>query len=71
MQSLPLTHPEIHANLMKGGFSCQIGSKNTFGKIPMDQKIKETISKDTENSWWHKRILHQNKCCCKVLYHCK
>ena len=56
MQSLPLTHPEIHANLMKGGFSCQIGSKNTFGKIPMDQKIKETISKDTENSWWHKRI---------------
>ena len=44
---LPLTNLEIHTNLMNGGISCQIGSKNTFGRIPMDQTIEETINKDT------------------------
>ena len=48
MQSLPLTHLETRANLINGGFSCQIGNKNTFGRIPMDQAIKETINKDTQ-----------------------
>ena len=36
MQCLPLTHLEIYSYLMNGGFSCQIGSKNTFGMTPMD-----------------------------------
>ena len=36
MQILQLTYPEIYANLMNGGFSCQIGNKNTLGRIPMD-----------------------------------
>ena len=43
-----LTDLETHANLINGGFSCQIGSKNTFGRIPIDQTIKETINKDTQ-----------------------
>ena len=50
MQSLPLTHPELHNYLMNGGFSCQIGMKNTFGRIPMDQTIEETINKDTQTA---------------------
>ena len=50
MQRLPLTHPEIHANLMNGGFSCQIGSKSPFGRIPMDHIIEETINKDTQTA---------------------
>ena len=50
MQSLSLTHPEIDANLLNGRFFCQIGSKNTFGKIPMVQTIEETINKDTQTA---------------------
>ena len=50
MRSLPLAHPEIQANVMNGGFSCQIGSKNTFGRIPMDETIEETIIKDTQTA---------------------
>ena len=54
MQSLSLTHPEIDANLLNGRFFCQIGSKNTFGKIPMDQTIEETINKDTQTAGFTK-----------------
>ena len=50
MQCLKVTHPEIHEYLQSGGFSCQIGSKNTFGRIPMDQTIEETINKDTQTA---------------------
>ena len=32
---------------MNGGFLCQIGSKNTFDRIPVDQTVEETINKDT------------------------
>lgn len=55
MQSLLLTHPKHHY-LMNGGFSCQIGMKNTFGRIPMDQTIKETINKDTQTVGGTKRF---------------
>ena len=43
MARLPQTHPER-------GFSCQIGPVNTFGRIPMDQTIEETINKDTQTA---------------------
>ena len=48
MTSLPQTHPDLYCYLKNGGFSCQIGSENTFGIIPMDQTIEETINKDTQ-----------------------
>ena len=48
MLSLPNSHPEIHRQLEEGGFSVQLGEKNTFGRIPMDQTIEETINKDTQ-----------------------
>ena len=35
---------------MNGGFPCQIGSKNTFDRIPVDQTIEETINKDTQTA---------------------
>ncbi|KAG1686575.1 putative RNA-directed DNA polymerase from transposon BS [Nymphon striatum] len=38
-------HPEIQDYLEAGGFSVQIGSKNTFRKIPVDQTVEETIAK--------------------------
>jgi hypothetical protein len=48
MVRLPQNHPEIYAYLENGGFSCQIGPVNTYGRIPMDQTIEETINKDTQ-----------------------
>ena len=50
MKCLPQTHPGIHNYLQNDGFSCQIGSQNTFGMIPMDQTIEETINKDTQTA---------------------
>ena len=48
MSRLPTEHPEVHKHFMQGGFSVQIGSKNPFGRIPVDQTIEETINKDTQ-----------------------
>ena len=48
MSRLPIDHPEVHEHFMQGGFSVQIGSKNPFGRIPVDQTIEETIKKDTQ-----------------------
>ncbi|KAG0728083.1 hypothetical protein GWK47_033223 [Chionoecetes opilio] len=48
MSRLPIEHPEVHEHFMQGGFSVQIGSKNPFGRIPVDQTIEETINKDTQ-----------------------
>ena len=45
---LPIEHPEVHAHFMRGGFSVQIGSQNSFGCIPVDQTIEETVNKDTQ-----------------------
>ena len=33
---------------MHGGFSVQLGPKKTFGRIPVDQAIEETVIKDTQ-----------------------
>ncbi|KAG1701312.1 Threonine aspartase 1 [Nymphon striatum] len=48
MTNLPEEHPEIHDYLEAGGFSVQIGSKNTFGKIPVDQTVEETVNRDMQ-----------------------
>ena len=48
MSRLPEEHPDVHAEFMRGGFSVQLGSTNTFGRIPVDQTIEETVNKDTQ-----------------------
>ncbi|KAK5859272.1 hypothetical protein PBY51_003352 [Eleginops maclovinus] len=48
MTRLAVDQPEVHAHFMQGGFSVQIGSRNPFGRIPVDQTIEETVNKDTQ-----------------------
>ena len=50
MSRLPIDHPDVHEHFMQGGFSVQIGEKNPFGRIHVDQTIEETINKDTQTS---------------------
>ena len=47
MTSLPEKHPEIHEFMKAGGFSIQMNSDNSFGRIPMDQTVEET------DRWWN------------------
>ena len=56
IKCLPQTNCAIHNYLQNGGFSCQIGSQNTFGMIPMGQTIEEKINKDTPTAGGTKRI---------------
>ena len=35
---------------MNGGMSVQLGTTNTFGRIPIDQTIEETANKDTQTA---------------------
>ena len=48
MTRLKTDHPEAHEFLQNGGFSVQLGSRNPFGRIPVDQTIEETANKDTQ-----------------------
>ena len=48
MFQLHTTHPNVHAEIMQGGFQVKLGSNNPFGRIPVDQTIEETINKDTQ-----------------------
>ena len=48
MSRLSSDHPEVHEYFMQGGFSVQLGGKNPFGRIPVDQTIEETVNKDTQ-----------------------
>ena len=48
MSRLEYENPYVYNNFMSGGFSVQIGTENTFGKILVDQTIEETINKDTK-----------------------
>ena len=50
MTSLPKEHPQVHAFMEAGGFSVQMSPDNTFGRIPVDQTIEETINKDTQTA---------------------
>lgn len=48
MSRLSIDNPDVYAHFMKGGFSVQLGPKNPFGRIPVDQTIEETVNKDTQ-----------------------
>jgi len=48
MTNLQEEHPEIYAYLSDGGFSVQLGSRNPFGRIPVDQAVEETVNRDTQ-----------------------
>ena len=48
MPQLSSDHPDAHEYLMQGGFSLQLGVKNPFGRIPVDQTIEETVNKDIQ-----------------------
>ena len=48
MTRLSIDHPDVHVQLENGGFSVQLGRQNPFGRIPVDQTIKETVNKDTQ-----------------------
>ena len=50
MLNIPKTNPELYEYLINGGCSTQIGENNTYGCIPMDQAIEETINKDTQTA---------------------
>ena len=43
MQSLPLKHPEVYANLKNGEFSCQIGKTRLVGYQMIKQSKKLSI----------------------------
>ena len=45
---LSVEHPDVYDHYIHGGFAVQLGSSNTFGKIPLDQTIEETVNKDTK-----------------------
>ena len=48
MKVLGETHPQIHEQLLNGHFGVQMSNVNTFGKIPFDQAIEETINKSSK-----------------------
>jgi len=45
--SLPKEHPQVHVSMEAGGVSIQISPDNAFGRITVDQTVKETINKFT------------------------
>jgi len=49
MSNLQHDHPEIAKEYESGGFSVQLSQYNTFGRIPVDQTIEETVNKDTKS----------------------
>ena len=55
MSQLPKTRPCVYDYFLEGGFAVQLGSKNPFGRIPVDQTIKETVNKDTQTPGGTKR----------------
>lgn len=42
--------PKISQYLKDGWFSVQLGSKNPFSRIPVDQALEETVNRDTQTS---------------------
>ena len=45
MKSLEKTHPQIYEHLVNRHFGVQMSQVNSFGNIPEDQTIDETIKK--------------------------
>ena len=50
MQELESENPKIWDYLCDRGFSVQLSTTNSFGRIPMDQTIEETVNKDTQTT---------------------
>ena len=50
MCRLQTDYPDTYQHFIQGGISVQLSSTNTFGKIPFDQAIEETINKDTQTA---------------------
>ncbi|KAI8521965.1 hypothetical protein Bbelb_017190 [Branchiostoma belcheri] len=50
MSRLQTQHPDVYAEFMRGRFSVQLGPRNPFGRIPVDQTIEETVNKDTQTA---------------------
>lgn len=50
MANVPAGCPEVQAYFESGGLAIQNGSKNTSGKITMDQTIEETANKGTQTA---------------------
>ena len=50
MSRLPIDHPDVHRHFMQGAFAVQLGSKNPFSRIPVDQTLEETVKKDTQTA---------------------
>ena len=50
MKELQTSKSEIWEYLCNRGFSVQMSSSNSFGRIPLDQTIEETANKDTQTS---------------------
>lgn len=48
MSRLPIDDPDVHDHFLQGGFSVQIGKKNSYVRIPVDQTIEDTVNKDTQ-----------------------
>ena len=58
MTQLLVEHPDVHAELMQGGFSVQLGSRNPFERFRVDQY---------PNAGWNKAVLFEVRSCEQVL----
>ncbi|CAG9825679.1 unnamed protein product [Phaedon cochleariae] len=50
MSNLEKTDHDISDYFRSRGFSVQLGSKNPFSRIPVDQTLEETVNRDTQKS---------------------
>lgn len=42
--------PDLYLFLREGGFSAQLSATNTFGRVPIDQTLEETVNRDTQTA---------------------
>lgn len=54
MSHLQETSPNL-SHFESGGFSVQLRPTHPFGRIPIDQILRETVSKDNQR-WWYERV---------------
>ena len=50
MSMLQNDFPDVYNHFQAGGFSVQLGDRNPFCRIPLDQTIEETANKDTQTA---------------------
>ena len=56
MDLLDEQHPQVYEYMKNRGVSGQIGPTNPFGRIPVDQTVKETANRDIETAGETKRF---------------